>query len=216
MALVPTSILSSTNATVNMEALQGATGNQVPVVALDSTRITYRASAANAAVITTTTKTILSITGSATKTVRIQRIGFTITAATAAQCVVQLQRTSALGTGGTAVSPSPALLDRGAGATYAAATAVVSHYTTGAQSQGTATGLGGPISSIAFSQQVTTTAPTFLGDQHMLFAFPENGMLGGSALVLRGASDFIELQTFTAIGTTPSLSYFVEWCEDNS
>jgi hypothetical protein len=91
---------------------------------------------------------------------------------------------------------------------------VVTHYTTGAQSQGT--GVGGPITSLAFSQAVTTTAPTFLGDQHMLWAFPETGGLGGSAIVLRGATDFLELQTFTAIGTTPALSYMVEWTEDNS
>ena len=212
MALVPLVLRDGNNAAQNQEMFQGlaGAGNNIPVVSLDTTRNTYRASAANAAVITTTTKTILNIQGSATKTVRIQRIGFTISAATAAQCTVQLQRTSTQGAGGTAVAPTVAKLDTNA----AAATAVVQHFTTGAQAQGT--GVGGPITSISFSQQVTTTAPTFLGDQHMLWAFPENGMLGGQALVLRGTADFIELQTFTAIGTTPALSYMVEWIEDNS
>lgn len=216
MALVPLVIRDGNGAAQSQEMFQGGNaaasglGNNIPVHSLDTTRTTYRASAFNAAVITTATKTILNIQGSSTKTVRIQRICFTITAATAAQCVVQLQRTSTQGTGGTAVAPTIAKNDSAS----VAATAVVQHFTTGAQSQGT--GVGGPITSIAFSQAVTTTAPTFLGDQHILYAFPENGMLGGQGLVLRGTADFLELQTATAIGTTPALSYVVEWVEDNS
>jgi len=184
-------------------------GNIYSGVSLDSSRQTYRASAASAAVITTAAGTLISIQGSATKTIRIKRIGITLTAATPAQCVLQLQRTSALGAGGTTVSPTVAKLDTNS----AAATAVVSHYTTVKQTNGTA--VGGPLSTTGINSAVTTTAPTFLGAPFQ-FLFPESGMKDGQAIVLRGVADFLEVQNPVAIGTTPALSYFVEWEEDAS
>jgi hypothetical protein len=213
MALVPTSILSSTNATVNMEALQGATGNSLNVVSVDSTRITYRASA-NFTPQATGAVTIISLQGSATKTVRIKRLGIGGVSAANAQSILQLQRTSALGAGGTVVAPAIALLDRGAGATYAAATAVAQHYTTTLKAAGT--GVGGVISTFNLQTCVVTT-PT-LGIGQLQTVFPEFGAPIGSAIVLRGTADFLEVQnvTPTNLSGTTVLCYFIEWEEDAS
>lgn len=210
MALSTLVVRDGNNAAQNIPAMADLAGNLVAMSSLDSSRQTYRASAARAATITTTAKTILTVTGSATKTVRIQKIGMYVTAGTAAEFVLQLQRVSAIGTGGTVVSPTVAKLDTGT----ATATAVVSHYTTGAQSQGTA--VGGPITSIGFNQAVTTSAPTFLGQSPFIWLFPECGVLSGQALVLRGVADILEVQNVGAMGTTPATSYFVEWVEDAS
>ena len=216
MALAPLVILDGSNATVNQEMLQGISGagNNIPVVSLDSTRVTYRVSAsftpqATAAV------TLFFVTGSATRTVRIKRIlcGGASTALSIAP-IIQLQRTSALGAGGTLVVPTVALLDRGAAAAYAAATATVTHTTTTLKAAGTAVG-GFMSSQRLFTDTVTT--PTVASRQGLML-FPEYGAPIGSAIVLRGATDFLEVQNSNggnlAAGTV--IEYMVEWEEDAS
>ena len=74
--------------------------------------------------------TVLSIQGSATKTVRITKIMIGGTSTASGSTLLQLIRSTALGTGGTAVTPSTAKMDSG---TVAAPTAVVKQYTTAAQ-----------------------------------------------------------------------------------
>lgn len=217
MALVPLVVRDGNNAAQNQEMLQGVSGagNNIPVVALDSTRVTYRASAsftpqATAAV------TMITITGSATKTVRIMRIilGGASTALSIAP-IIALQRTSALGAGGTGVVPTVSLLDRGASAAYAASTAVVTHYTTTLKAAGTATGFGPFSTQRLFTDTVTT--PTVASRQGLML-FPEYGVPIGSAIVLRGASDFLEIQNINAgnLAAGTVLEYAVEWVEDAS
>lgn len=210
MATPAISILDGVGTSRSLAMMQDASSNFIPSYTLDNARATYRASASRAATITTTAKTLLTVTGSATKTVRISKIGIWISAATAAEFVLVLQRVSAIGTGGTVVSPTVAKLDTAS----ATATAVVSHYTTGAQSQGTA--VGGPINAIDFVQNVTTTAPTFLGSPPIVMLFPEMSAFNGQNIVLRGIADILEVQNVGATGTTPATSYFVEWSEDAS
>lgn len=210
MAQPTVTVLNSTNASTAMLTFQDASSNNIPAVTLDNSRPTYRAAAARVVTITTSAKTLVTVTGSATKTVRISRIGIWITAGTAAEFVLSLQRVSAIGSGGTVVSPTVAKLDTGS----AAATAVVSHYTTGAQSQGTA--VGGLINALSFSQTVTTSAPTFLGSPPTVMMWPEMSSVGGQAIVLRGIADILEIQNLGGTGTTPATSYFVEWSEDGS
>jgi hypothetical protein len=208
MAFTPLAVKDGNGAAQSTGAFQDAASVSYPNVSLDSNRAYYRASAASTAIITTAGKTLMTVTGSATKTVRITRIGLYFSAATAAEAVVQLQRVSAIGTGGTGVAPTVAKLDTNS----AAATAVVTHFTTGAQSTGVA--VGGPITTISINEAVTTTAPTFFG-QPVTLIWPELGVPGQS-IVLRGIADILELQNPVAVGTTPKLSYFVEWIEDNS
>jgi hypothetical protein len=216
MALVPLVIRDGNNAAQNQEMFQGVSGagNNIPVMSLDSTQVTYRVSAsftpqATAAV------TLISVTGSATKTVRIKRImlGGASTALSVAP-IIALQRTSALGAGGTTVSPTVALLDRGASASYAAATAVASHYTTTLKAAGV--GVGGAISTARLFTDTVTT-PT-VASRPGLMLFPEYGMPIGSAIVLRGSSDFLEVQNINAgnLAAGTVLEYVIEWVEDAS
>jgi hypothetical protein len=213
MAVTTTSLAvkDGNNASQSLTTLTDPAGLERYSVSLDTPGVAaFRVAVASAAVITTASKTIVNIQGSATKTVRIKKIGFSLTAATAAQGVLLLARTTGVGSGGTAVTPAIAKMDSG---TVAAATAVVTHYTTGAQSQGAG---GTQLAVTQVNESVTTTAPTFLGAQNFQFLFPESGVCAGNALVLRGTSDYLEIWTATAIGTTPALSYMIEWEEDAS
>lgn len=218
MALAPLVVLDANNATANQEMLQGVSGsgNNIPVMSLDSTRVTYRASGsftpqATAAV------TMISIQGSATRTVRIKRImvGGASTALSIAP-IIALQRTSALGAGGTTVAATIVLLDRGASAGYAAATAVVNHYTTTLKAAGTAVGGAGAMSTQRLFTDTVTT-PTVASRQGTML-FPEWGVPVGSAIVLRGVAEFLEVQNINggnlAAGTV--LEYVVEFEEDLS
>lgn len=216
MALAPLVVRDGNNAAANQEMLQGVSGsgNNIPVMSLDSTRVTYRASAsftpqATAAV------TLLYVTGSATRTVRIKRIflGGASTALSVAP-IIALQRTSALGAGGTLVVPTVSLLDRGAAAAYAAATATVTHTTTTLKATGTV--VGGPISTQRLFTDTVTT-PT-VASRAGLMLFPEGGAPIGSAIVLRGATDYLEVQNVNAgnLAAGTVLEYVVEWEEDLS
>src|SRR3990167_5056120 len=159
MALAPLVISNANGTATNQEMLQGVSGsgNNIPVVSLDSTRVTYRASA-NFTPQPTAAITIISVTGSATRTVRIKRIFMGGGSTAVSISTYQLLRTSVLGAGGTTVTPTVAFLDRGAAAGYAAATAVVSHYTTTLKATGTA--IGGPISIRQVGTNVVTTPAT--------------------------------------------------------
>lgn len=216
MALTPLVVRDGNNVAQNQEMLQGVSGagNNIPVVSLDSTRVTYRASAqftpqATAAV------TLITVTGSASKTIRIKRIMVGgVSTALSDRAILALQRTSALGAGGTLVAPTVALLDRGAGASYAAATAVVNHWTTTLKAAGTA--VGGPMGiQRVFTDTVTT--PT-VASREDLMLFPERGIPVGSAIVLRGVADFLEVQNINAsdLAAGTVLNYTIEWEEDAS
>ena len=216
MALAPLTVRAGNHAAATQEMLQGVSGagNNIPIVSLDSSRVTYRASA-NFTPTATGAVTLLSVTGSATKTVRIKRIliGGVSTALSAS--VFQLLRTSVLGAGGTTVTPTVAFLDRGAAAAYAAATAVVSHYTSTLKATGTA--VGGPISTqLITTSTVTTPTVALCGVPQPMF--PEFGAPIGSAIVLRGVAEILEVQNLTPVnlGAGTVLTYMVEWEEDAS
>ena len=209
MALTPLVIRDGNNAAQSVVAFQDGAGYNLSAVSLDSSRATYRA-AANFTPQATAAVTIISIQGSATKTVRIKRIGLSGVSTGAGQNVYALQRTSALGAGGTAVNPTVAKVDT----LDAAATAVVAHYTTSLKAAGT--GVGGPLST-SNVQTCVTAVPT-TGVLPVTQLFPEFGVPSGKAIVLRGTADFLEIQnlagTNLAAGTV--LNYFVEWEEDGS
>lgn len=214
MALTPIVVRDGNNAAQNMDALQDPVGNNMSMVSTDSTRATYRASAsftpqATAAV------TMITVTGSATKTVRIKRIQVSgASTALSVAPILTLQRTSALGAGGTVVAPTVAQPDRGSAASYAAATAVVNHWTTTLKAAGTPVG-GALTTQRLFTDTVTT--PT-VATRPATVLFPEGGSPIGSAIVLRGATDFLEVQNINAgnLAAGTVLEYMVEWEEDAS
>ena len=216
MALTPLIISNANGTAVNQEMMNGISGagNNIPVVSLDSTRVTYRASA-NFTPQATAAVTIITVTGSATKTVRIKRLCMGGVSTAVSISTYQLLRTSSLGAGGTLVAPTVAFLDRGAGATYAAATAVVNHWTTTLKATGVA--VGGPISFRQVGTNVVTT-PATAWIEPFATLFPEGGSPIGSAIVLRGTSEILEVQnsTPTNLGAGTVLTYVVEWEEDDS
>lgn len=186
-------------------------GAQHPVNSLDEAgEAVYRASATFTPQ-PTAGVTLVTFTGSATKTCRIRRILLGGHSTANAETTIALQRTTALGAGGTAVAPNVAKVDSG---TVAAATGVVNHYTTTLKASGTATGVG-PLTTVEFFTGVITTPTVAIGMQQI---WPDVGSPIGQALVVRGVGDFIEIQNTNAgnLSTATVLSYAIEWIEDAS
>lgn len=198
------------NAAQTIPTLADLTGNQASCVSLDTGRQCYKVSA-NFTPQATAAVTLISVTGSATKTVRIKRIliGGVSTALSAS--VFQLVRTSVLGAGGTTVSPTVGKLD----VNSAAATALVSHYTATLKATGTA--VGGPLSTQLITTSTVTTPTVALAGVPQAM-FPEFGAPIGQAIVLRGTSDILEVQNLTPVnlGAGTVLTYAIEWEEDAS
>lgn len=209
MAITPIIVRDGNNAAQSMSALQDGAGYNSTTVSLDTGRATYRA-AGNFTPQATGAVTLISIQGSATKTVRIKRIGVGGVATANVQQIFQLLKTSALGAGGTAVAPTVTPLDSAS----PAGTAVVQHYTTTLKATGTA--IGGPLT-MANVQLSVTAVPT-VGVLPVTQMFPEFGAPVGQAIVLRGTSQYLEVQNVLAanLGAGSVLCYFIEWEEDNS
>ena len=153
------------------------------------------------------TGTLAVIQGSASKTVRVKRVGLSIQGGTTQSNSIQLQRTSAAGSGGTSNVITAAKMDTNS----PAATCVVTHFSTASRTIGTAN--GGPLTSVNILN-LTGTTPTFSIVDQMLF--PELGSPMGQSIVLRGTSDFLEIQTVAALPAGVTCNLFVEWVEDAS
>lgn len=208
MAVTTTSlsILDGTGASKSIATVTDPAGLQRSVVSIDTPGVASYRVAASFTPFGTADRTIISIKGSATKTVRVKRILVTGVATANGSNLSILSRTTALGSGGTSVAPTIAKMDSG---TVAAATAVVAHYTTAAQTLG-----AGPTTLWEGRLYLGVTAvPTV---SVPLQAFPESGM-GGSALVLRGVADFLEFGIVAGNITAGAVvDYAVEWEEDGS
>lgn|SRR5512137_1454793 len=210
MAITPLIVRDGNNAAQSIAAFQDASGYHATISSLDTARPTYRA-AANFTPQATGAVTVLSIQGSATKTVRIKRIGLSGVSTAAGQNIYALQKTSALGAGGTTVTPTATPLDSAS----AAATAVVQHYTTSLKAAGTP--IGGPLST-ANVQTCVTAVPAAVIVPASTQLFPEFGAPIGQAIVLRGAAQYLEVQNLAAANLAAGtvLCYFIEWEEDAS
>lgn len=208
MAFTPVVAKDGNNAAQNMAALQDLAGVNYSQVGLDSTQQTYRASASFTP-FATAPLALVTIIGSATKTVRIKRILIGGVATALADTLFRLTRVSVIGTGGTVVAPTISKNDSGT----ATATAVVQHYTTAAQSTGT---VGSTLSHWRqFIATVTTPATAYVNPTYQVF--PECGV-GGQSLVLRGVAEMIQIENFNAgnLGAATVLEYVIEWVEDGS
>lgn len=214
MALSTITARDGNNNAITIPALADLAGNVASMTSLDSSQQVYRA-AALFTPFATAPVVLFNIKGSATKTVRIRRIGaWAVSTANAAVGLV-LQRASTQGAGGTVVSPTIAKLDTAS----ATATALVSHFTTAAQAAGTP--VGGPLSttnlgSILVAETVEIMTP------HNAILFPEGGAPIGQSIVLRGVAEFLEVnvslgQSGGANGPPAmQVGYFIEWVEDAS
>lgn len=212
MAVTTTTVLVTDGAGTSrtFATLTDPAGAQHPINSLDEAgEAVYRASATFTPQATAGV-TLITFTGSATKTCRIRRIMLGGHSTANAETTIALQRTSALGAGGTAVVPTTSKVDSG---TVAASTGVVTHYTTTLKAAGTIA--GGPLSTTEFFTGVITTPTVAIGMQQI---WPDIGSPIGQALVVRGVSDFIEIQNTNAgnLSTATVLSYAIEWIEDAS
>lgn len=208
MAFTPLIARDGNNAAQSMGAFQDLASVNYAQVGMDSTQQTYRASASFTP-FATAPLALVTIIGSATKTVRVKRILIGGVATALADTLFRLTRVSVIGTGGTAVAPTIGKNDTNS----AAATAVVQHYTTAAQSTGT---VGSTLSHWRqFVATVTTPATAYVNPTYQVF--PECG-IGGQSLVLRGTSDMLQVENFNAgnLGAATVLEYVVEWIEDAS
>lgn len=183
-------------------------GVQRSVISLDTPGVAvYRASATFTPV-NTADRTLVSIKGSATKTVRIKKICLSGTTTASGSTIGIISRTTALGSGGTAVNPTISKVDSG---TVAAATAVVAHYTTAAQSLGSS-----PTTLATFPINTVVAASAQLTPSTQVFPEP-GGNYSGQAIVLRGTSDFCEIGNQAGnLNAGASLYYMIEWEEDAS
>ena len=175
------------------------TGSQY--VNTEGRKQTYRVAAVAFAPLASSTNPSFSITGSATKTIKIQKIRFSATAATGAVADIILRRYSAL-SGGTAASQSANIAKMDTN--NAAATAVVNTWSVLAT---TATSAG-----ICNSEryEIVTAA---VAVQPELIEWNFSQLPNAQALTLRGTSDFIGLCA-SAIGTTPVSDIWIEWTEE--
>jgi hypothetical protein len=207
MALSTLSARDGNNLAVTVPGMADLAGNISPGYTLDNARQTFRATASFTP-FATAPIALVSIIGSATKTVRIQRITMGGVATALADTLFRVCRVSAVGTGGTIVAPTIAKHDTNT----AAATAVVQHYTTAAQSSGTLVSVLKTYRQ--FIGTVTTPATAWIAEQVL---YPEGPQMGQN-LVLRGVGDILEIQNLNAgnLGAATVLEYTIEWVEDAS
>jgi hypothetical protein len=194
---------------VNIAAHADPDGSVITVNTIDSSKATYRFSASFTPQ-PTAAVTLLAIKGSATKTVRVKRILVGGVSTAAATVPAQLIRTSALGAGGTVVAPTAGKNDTRSNA----ASAVVEHYTTSLKAAGTAN--GGPLASFRLYTSIVTSPTT--GPTAQTQVFPDQGAVTGQSLVLRGATDILEIQNTNAgnLSAGTVIDYTVELEEDAS
>lgn len=172
-------------------------------VSQEGRKATYRMSVRGFAPVASATAPIFSIQGSATKTVRINRlrVSWSCTTGTALPNDISLQKFSALTGGTTGNTPTGAKNDTN----NAAQTAICLQYSAVPT---TATVIGG----ISAVERMTwlTAGVTVNITPGIDWQF---GYLNEQALVLRGTAEFYGL-VLAAIGTTPLMSIYIEWTEE--
>lgn len=164
---------------------------------LDGTKESYSAAIVNSSVASNATD-IFTITGSATKTIRVLRIMFTASQSTSAQRDVLFIKRSTANTGGTSTAPARIPHD----SDNAAATATVLGYTAN-PTLGTAVGTVRAMK--VFIGSTSANSDEFIA---------EFGTRPSQAIVLRGTSQVlaVNLNSVTSSGGLVSIS--VEWTEE--
>lgn len=181
---------------------------RVSIYASDGTYVgqkaTYRASTIGTITVVSGTAPFFTIYGSATKTIRIRRIWYSATIATAAANVIILvSKRSSTPTGGT----STALTMTNVDSNDAAATATNVQVYTAAPTAGT---LVGTLETRRANLLVTGAVAT----PDLIFDFTAGGNDNIKAAVLRGTAQGIDLSYQTAPGNTTAVTITVEWTEE--
>jgi len=173
--------------------------NPMPVSSMRTAPVkeTYSASV-NALVAAALATDIFTITGSATKTIKITKIQIDGTATGAAVAPVLLLKRSTANTAGTSTAPTKVPLD----SNFAAATATVLAYTANPT-------VGTLVGAIRQEKVLISTATT--NGETVLMQF---GDLTGSPIVLRGITQVIAFNLNGVTYAGNSFNMFVEWTEE--
>jgi hypothetical protein len=183
--------------------LQLNTSGQLIVQAdpTDGTKATYSATSAIAFASATTATDIFTITGSASKTIRVLRLGFSAQVTTAGVVNVLVVKRSAANTGGTSASATAVSHDSSDGA----ATATVLNYTANP------TGLGAAVGTVRAARIFFPTSGTDVSDFVNEFDF---GNGPDKAIVLRGTTQVLAINLNAATVTGGTWTCYVEWTEE--
>lgn len=176
---------------------------QGPNPFLDGSRASYRAAITGLAAVTGCTD-LFTIAGSATKTVRITRVEFSGTEATAAQYldVLGIVR-STVDTAGTKTNPTAVPLD----SNDPAATATVAAYTANPT-------LGTTVATVRADKVLLALTGTPTQPDRLVWDF---GNRPSKDLVLRGAAQQFAINlNGVAIANATLIDIAIEWTEDNS
>ena len=186
-------------ATIAANTIVSTTASPWIASLVDGQRPTYSSSVISLAAANNATD-IFSITGSASKTVRVTRIGICATQTTAGYVTLQLAKRSSVNSTGTAITAVPH------DSSSSSATALVQSYTANPGSLGA---LVGYVRSLKLFAPTTTTA----GVNTEEFDF---GNTPSQAIVLRGASQVLAINLNATTYAGNNFSLYVEWTEDNS
>lgn len=176
----------------------GSNANPLVTSVVDTVKNTYSASAGPYGAPNSPTDTF-TITGSASKLVRITRISFSGTQSTGAIRDVLIIKRSTANTGGNSTTPNMVPHD----STFPAATATVRNYTTNPS------GLGTVVGTIR-AQKVFIGATTTLSREFCVDWGPRNSQ----APVLRGTNEVLAINLNGVSSTGNSLSINIEWTEE--
>jgi hypothetical protein len=166
----------------------------------DGVKATYSATSAIAFASAATATDIFTITGSASKTIRVLRIGFSATQTTAAAVNVLVIKRSTADTGGTSAAATAVPMD----SSDAAASATVLNYTANPT----------PGTSVGTVRAVRAFIPTTAlasASQYYEFDF---GQLAEKAVVLRGTTQVLALNLNSVTVTGGAWTCWVEWTEE--
>lgn len=176
------------------------------VKSVPATKATYRSSPTTTFAAAAGTAMFFVISGSASKTVTIQRISMSCPTLTAvAYHNIVVEKWSTAPTGGTATALVKVPLD----SNYAAATANLVQVYTVAPTEGT---LVGTIGSQRFLSQATTAAAGGTPPDKVEWDFRTMG--GSSGVVLRGTAQCLSLAFCTAPASAVTMVVEVEWTEE--
>jgi hypothetical protein len=162
-------------------------------------KATYFAAFDGVAPPTVGTGIMVSIIGSASKTVKITRVGLSISATAAVLLSLSLRKYSAAPTGGVSATIAAAKADTSS----AAVTAVVENWTTFPTA-------GAALNTIAAHRLLVGTAAVV--PPILEFNFSQGS--GAKPIILSGVAETLGIFTNTAVGAGGVLSGFIEWTEE--
>lgn len=164
------------------------------------TKTTYRATAINVAAAASASD-ILTLTGSASKTIRVTLIEFTGLATAAANQAVYIRKRSTVDTGGTAAAITPIPLDSANAAGSGTVNSYTANPTLGTEVGVVLAGRNVYVSPLASASPFNTHVWAF-GDKN------------GQPIVLRGTSEQIAVNLGGAIASGLSATINIEWTEE--